>query len=298
MRISTTTTAQRPSGISGRAAPPVTRSKNRLPTPVDPATPGGEIFSAALARFASSADEIAAHVERSGSACLQRVVSDEWIACALAEARRHGSRADYEVIVDDLESRPSSAAYAFANDPAVRSLLRNVTRAAAPELDTRAHPARTSFRVIFGEDPLGRPPNFHYDRSVVTMVVPLLVPAGEPGRSGELILAPNNRPFRRSALANVVEKAIVQTGPFRRRFVRRLAASTVTVPLSAGNAYLFWGYRSYHTTLPCPPNSERVTLVMHFGEVHGSSRLLRLTKSASRSWRLRRDPTITVHQGG
>jgi hypothetical protein len=74
----------------------------------------------------------------------------------------------------------------------------------------------------------------------------------------------------------VVEKFIVQSDVYRRRFLRRLrwGLDTETVSLTPGNAYLFWGYRSYHATLPCAPGSTRVTVVLHYKNVHGNSRLL------------------------
>lgn len=244
---------------------------------------------------AASGARAAAHIEDTGWHCIEDAVSAEWVTTALDEAHAHAGPDDYEVIVDDLETNPSSVGHRLAHDPTVRALLESVVAATAPDLDTSRHDLRTSLRVIVGEDPLGRPPNFHYDRSVVTMVIPLQMPVGPAGGSGELILVPNRRPFRRFALVNVAEKAVVQTGRFRRWFVEHLPARTVVLPMSVGNAYLFWGYRSYHTTLPCPPDSVRVTLVVHFGEVHDGSRVLALSKTSGRSWRLRRDSTIRVH---
>ena len=46
------------------------------------------------------------------------------------------------------------------------------------------------------------------------------------------------------------------------------------VDLKPGNAYLFWGYRSYHATLPCRPGDSRATLIIHYGNLHRDSALL------------------------
>src|SRR5258705_6375916 len=57
---------------------------------------------------------------------------------------------------------------------------------------------------------------FHYDASVVTMVVPLFMPDAERGNSGELVGLFNTRPSRHFVLANIIDKIVRQ-----RRFYRR-----------------------------------------------------------------------------
>ena len=249
-----------------------------------------------LFRDLQSGQQIAESIERTGWCCIENAVTDDWIAEALSEAQGHLSSAAYEVILEDLEMSPSSTGYDLANNARMLEMLHAVTEVVAPALDTTNHSPRTSIRIIVGEDPLGRPPHFHYDRSVVTMVIPVCMPVGTPGKSGELILVPNRRPFRRWVATNIIEKSFVQTGFFRRFFVRKLPAETTIVPLSVGNAYLFSGYRSYHTTLPCPQDGIRITIVIHFGEVHDGSRLLEVTKSTGRSRRLSRDSTVDVRR--
>jgi hypothetical protein len=121
------------------------------------------------------------------------------------------------------------------------------------------------------------------------MVLPIIIPKSTPGRSGELILCPNRRPFRRSVIVNIAEKFLSQNDIYRRRFVKKLYRdrNVSTLALEPGNAYLFSGYRSYHATLPCPPNSLRVTLILHLGNVHQDSRTLAITRSVSRTVRQR-----------
>ncbi|MGK2852848.1 MAG: hypothetical protein ACSLE3_01880, partial [Microbacteriaceae bacterium] len=108
-----------------------------------------------------------------------------------------------------------------------------------------------------------------------------IVPDAAPGQAGELVLCPNRRGYRTSVLSNLVEKFVVQSDVYRRRFLRHLRwdLDTEIVSMTPGNAYLFWGYRSYHATLPCPPASRRVTVVLHYKHVHGNSRLLERAKA-------------------
>lgn len=244
---------------------------------------------------AASGVQLSECIDRVGWSCLENAITADWAAAALREARSQTAVGDYEVILDDLESTPSSVGHQVAHDPALRHLFEEIVASAAPDIDTTGDAIRTSLRVVVGEDPLNRPLNFHYDRSILTMVIPLQMPSGAAGAAGELILAPNHRPYRKSAAVNIIEKAAVQSRHFRRWFSAHLPANTLVLPLTVGNAYMFWGYRSYHTTLPCPVDSMRVSLILHFGEVHDGSRVLALFKSTGRSWRLRRDSTIRIH---
>jgi hypothetical protein len=120
--------------------------------------------------------------------------------------------------------------------------------------------------------------------------VPIIIPRGAPGNSGELILWPNRRPYRRLVVANIAEKFICQSELYRKWFVRRHGGGSdaVIVGLQPGNIYLFWGYRSYHATLPVAPGAVRATLILHDGAVHGHSLLLSTAKSVNqriRAWR-------------
>jgi hypothetical protein len=53
------------------------------------------------------------------------------------------------------------------------------------------------------------------------------------------------------------------------------------VKLEPGNAYLFWGYRAFHATLPCAPGALRATLMLHYGELHSGDHLLAISHLAS-----------------
>jgi hypothetical protein len=108
------------------------------------------------------------------------------------------------------------------------------------------------------------------------MVVPIFLPNADPGNSGELVGLFNKRPFRRFVLANIIDKAVGQSGFYRSRILGKLdhADHLRRVDMEVGNLYLFWGYRSLHGNMPCKSGALRATLLLHFGSPHGSSEAL------------------------
>jgi hypothetical protein len=251
-------------------------------TDTDTDTPGRSAAPLGLVagfadRFDASALDVARQIDATGVACLSGVVSDEWLADARAGIAAYFSRCSaHELLVERVATgEGTSFADRLVGDSRLRPLLQSVLSAAG--MRGRADAGfQVDLRLVNGPGPAHKPPGFHYDGSVVTMVIPIAMPDAEPGRRGELILCPNRRPYRRSVVTNVLEKFVTQNDLSRRRFVRRAPGSPrlEVVDLKPGNAYLFWGYRSYHATLPCRPGDSRATLIIHYGNLHRDSALL------------------------
>lgn len=231
-----------------------------------------------------SAAELVAAVETDGTACVEGVVTPEWLQSAFDEVAAYLPIRHQELFIEDAEAASLDFVRAFVADDECQRLFRSVVAAACPQAAS-SDPAEIQVRIVAGAPPRRKPLWFHYDSSVLTVVVPIVIPRAAPGESGELILAPERRPYRRSAIANIVEKFVAQNDVYRRRFSRRLGDRGRVVPLEAGNAYLFWGYRSYHATLPIPADALRVTLVAHYGSPHGRSRLLSVAVGLRRAVR-------------
>ncbi len=53
----------------------------------------------------------------------------------------------------------------------------------------------------------------------------------ESGDTGELVLCPNRRPYRRFVITNIIEKLVSQNDLYRRKFVRKLDAEVRVIPL-------------------------------------------------------------------
>lgn len=225
-----------------------------------------------------TAAEIAAQLKTVGAACLTGVISEEWLAAArdgIATYLPMGPGDELEI--QGAPATEHAFVRQFIDDPQVRSLMRAVAEHGYPRVAGHPDYIEPIIRVIVGDGTDADPLWFHYDRSVVTMVVPITIPRGRPRFSGELILCPNRRTFRRWVVTNIVEKTIVQNDFYRRRFQKRLDfdRDTAVIPLQPGNAYLFSGYRTFHATFPCERDALRATLVVMFGAVHGQHPLLR-----------------------
>jgi hypothetical protein len=217
---------------------------------------------------------IAAQLDATGVVCLEGAVSAEWLAHARADVQdRLSTYGERDHFVRSPETEEHSAAEAFINSPAVLSMLADVVRVRFPEGPAELELTGSALRVIAGPRGEGDAFWFHYDASVVTMVVPIFLPEAERGNSGELVGLFNKRPFRHSVLANIIDKAIGQSRFYRRHILRRIDNPDYLhrVDMKVGNVYLFWGYRSLHGNMPCESGALRATLLLHFGRPHGSS---------------------------
>jgi hypothetical protein len=221
------------------------------------------------------ARQICHQLDGTGVACLENVVPSDWLvqaqATVLNRLDTHGERDHF---IRSPEGEENAAITAFTNSPTVHALLNDVVHQRFP--DGRAIPELTgsALRIIAGPRGEGDAYWFHYDASVVTLVVPLFMPDADPGISGELVGLFNKRPFRQSALVNILDKVVGQSGFNRSRILRKLddnEGSVQRIDMTVGNLYMFWGYRSLHANMPCQSGALRATLLLHFGLLHGSS---------------------------
>jgi hypothetical protein len=217
---------------------------------------------------------IAHQLDETGVACLENAVPVEWLAHARTDVEdrlfRYGERDQF---IRSPENEENTAAAAFINNSAVMSLLGEVARTRFPGGAADLELIGAALRVIAGPRGEGDAFWFHYDASIVTMVVPIFLPDAEPGNAGELVGLFNKRPFRRLVLANIIDKVVGQSSFYRNYMLRRLDRPDYLqrVAMEVGNAYLFWGYRALHGNMPCESGARRATLLLHFGRPHGSS---------------------------
>ncbi|AHL76048.1 hypothetical protein CH92_13475 [Stutzerimonas stutzeri] len=114
---------------------------------------------------------------------------------------------------------------------------------------------------------------FHYDASLVTVLLPIVIPQNGTDR-GDLIIFPNLRRVRSNVLFNVFEKALLQNALSRKLIttaIRHHLLKPERLQLVPGNLYLFWGYRTLHANEPCDPASRRATAILHYGDPHAGS---------------------------
>lgn len=217
---------------------------------------------------------IANQLDETGVVCLEGAVPTEWLVQARADVEsRLSTHGEQDHFIRSPKGEEHSAAEAFISSPTVLTLLADIVRARFPEGPADLELIGSALRVIAGPRGEGDAFWFHYDASIVTMVVPIFMPDAEPGNSGELVGLFNKRPFRRFVLANIIDKAFGQSQFYRNHILRRLDRTDYLqrVDMEVGNLYLFWGYRSLHGNMPCESGARRATLLLHFGRPHGSS---------------------------
>ncbi len=219
---------------------------------------------------------------REGVVCLDDVVSPAWLKSARAYVESHLSEKGEHDDTIRLSQLDDSPARLLITDPDIQDLLAGLTEESCPNgLPQDAADVHIMLRILAGPVRDGVPYWFHYDASVVTMILPIMVPDTGPGESGELILLPNRRPFHGSVLRNIAEKLMTQNPLYRRRIKRQVqgADGRHVVNLQPGSAYLFWGYRALHGNMPCASNALRATLMLHYGDPHHHHPLLAAAKS-------------------
>lgn len=132
-------------------------------------------------------------------------------------------------------------------------------------------------RIVTGGSADGQSLKFHYDATVITALVPILIPVGPIEHCGHLLTYKNLRPIRNSALVNFIEKIILQN-PISQKIIAFLTLRKIEdhiCELKEGNIYFFYGYRTLHANLSVNPDYVRATLLFHFGNPHKNSILIR-----------------------
>jgi len=243
------------------------------------------MVATAMGDLGLSIPEVAERLDRTGFVCLENIILPDWLKDAqenveswLAEYGEHG------FCIIRASNETDTPAHRLVSDPGVRTIFENLARDRCPRGLGQNDEIYSVLRVLAGPERKATSFKFHYDAAVVTMLVPLFIPTEGAGRSGDLILFPNRRPFRRSATLNIFEKVITQNWLYRKRILQEFnrAPEKYSVQLKPGNAYLFWGYRTFHGNGHCAPNTVRATLLLHYGNPHGGNPVLAAVKSVRR----------------
>jgi hypothetical protein len=220
---------------------------------------------------------LAAELDDKGFVCIENAIDPAWIGRAQAYVRglveQKGKR---YFSLNHLSRNQGTPPQELADDPQMCRLMESLAQIGCPKakLDEEIY---TALRVVAGSTGNERSLLHHYDRHVITALAPILIPEGPKRRAGELIVFPNRRGYRRFALFNFIEKAIVQSNWYRNRITRRLPAGDLPniKYLKPGNLYLFWGYRTYHSNFPVATDEVRATMLLHYGDPHPSSLIMK-----------------------
>jgi hypothetical protein len=231
---------------------------------------------------------LARGIDDEGVVRLRGVFSPEWLAAMRASVADHAARhGDGDFYVARADHETGSAAHRLVSDPEVRRLFSETAGHRWPETASAGKGIRCSMFVRAGTGPKLGSNRFHYDDAVLTMVVPIFIPHGELGRSGELATFGNKRPYRRFFGSHLVDQILTYNSLYRRHVAKMVldAPEKHVVDLEPGDAYLFWGYRTFHGNFDCADGLLRTTLVLQYGEVHADSRWKKVAWQLSRSRR-------------
>lgn len=220
-------------------------------------------------------DRLFSDLSEKGFVCVENAIDPAFLQqCRGQVEGLLDSRGERFFSIIQPQKEVGGAFVTMAEAPGFVDLLRNIARRAHSEAAVRDFELYNVLRVIAGKEASRGAFEFHYDATVLTVLMPLFIPEGAPGTTGELIAIPNNRGYRASPLINIAEKAFLQNPLAFRYYAHRYGAAKRNVHrLKPGNLYFFWGYRTFHGNLPCTSGDTRATLIFHFGDPHAGSGL-------------------------
>jgi hypothetical protein len=220
---------------------------------------------------------LAAELDEKGFVCIENAIDPAWIERAQSYVHNLVEQKGKRYFALNWLSRAQGTPpQELTDDPQMRRLLESLARIGCPKAKLEEE-IYTGLRVVSGSTGDGKSLLHHYDKHVITALAPILIPEGPKRRAGELIVFPNRRGYRRFTLVNIIEKAMVQSKWYRNRVTRKLAASDLpnVKYLKPGNLYLFWGYRTYHSNYPVASDMVRATMLLHYGDPHPASLILK-----------------------
>ncbi|TWI47278.1 hypothetical protein IQ22_04342 [Pseudomonas duriflava] len=235
-----------------------------------------------LASFRRIADQeavqLASMINTQGYACLENYLDE----AQLAQAR---------AFVEEHAIKQSGRYFAFHGKDAVKGTVLDML-GSAPEFNELLHAIHLHgsgntahsptvyqvLRCVQGNMGSKESNCFHYDATLLTVLIPIEIPDEESG-NGDLLVFPNLRRVRRLVGLNVLEKCLLQNRLSRSLITKGIKHSLLKplkLQLIPGNAYFFWGYRSLHANEPCHPDLRRATALFHYGDPHAGSLSTRL----------------------
>lgn len=230
------------------------------------------ITSPALIREAfvfPSKEDAYKHLNADGLLELRNIFTDEFIAACRSqvddELQKRGAR--YFTIANISEQPGSNLAELRKSQQLMEFLAGLCEMAGLPKTDEPLLQGN-NLRVIAGGDSMSQAFNFHFDSSILTMLLPIYIPSGEDIKSGHLLAKPNFRPFGQNVVTNLIGKSIYQNKLARwvlmRQFFKGKWSKNIA-RLKPTSAYLFWGVRTLHANLPCASDHKRATALFFFG---------------------------------
>jgi len=127
-------------------------------------------------------------------------------------------------------------------------------------------------RVISGVNSSMR---FHYDRTLITILIPIIIPKKNIEDSGHLITINNFRKVRKYSITSLLDKLLIQNR-ISQKMISFLNFNESQIKImTPGNIYIFNGYRTIHGNYPVSDDALRATFLIHIGDPHKNSKILK-----------------------
>ncbi|MEH6387571.1 phytanoyl-CoA dioxygenase family protein [Pseudomonas profundi] len=222
---------------------------------------------------------LASEIESNGYAVFENFFTPEQLEQAREYIRAQTSKHNQEYFsIHGIEAMEGSVLASLGGSTTFKQFLSDMYEQVTgfqPPVAERIFPV---IRCLQGKSGLKESHFYHFDATAVTALAPVFIPT-EGQHCGDLIIFPNVRPVRSSAVLNIAEKAVMHNKLSQKLTaiaVKRGLLKPITVKLVPGNLYLFWGYRSLHSNDQCDPENLRATGLYHFGNPHRESSLARI----------------------
>ena len=119
---------------------------------------------------------------------------------------------------------------------------------------------------------------YHFDAYDLTLLMPVITPEDDDLLCGDLIIFPNTRKFSTNLLKNILFKLT-----FQNKIANKIATKNwfkkmfkaTTVKVKPGNAYVFYGFRSYHGNIAVDSSLVRATALFHYHDPFSGNKLIK-----------------------
>ena len=204
-----------------------------------------------------------ADLNKTGAVCIPNILTSEGLQSLRDLAQK--SREEWTDADNSLSLKKNQLDGTVLGDFAQSDFLQNFGNALlapfkCPGLPVQKEEMYPVLRVLEGEPGQRGIHVFHFDHTFLTCALPIHVP--EDPTQGPLVLYPNVRSFCTNKLYRGLTTKVLMHPK-----IRNLVSKQYPLQLIPGNAYFFYGYRSYHATGAFDQDQLRVLGLINIGSV-------------------------------